>query len=318
MSTRSLSEAAIASLRGFESRHAVRSKGSLATVLFMTRRMREEGLPFPLAALRTKNKGQVAGLGKDPVQKILADHKIGRILAEEGGRTSRGSLGLAEAYAKEINKLHGEGSVSVANIGKVEEWWADRVRGYFNQQCFKLEIDPGHAISTVVSLLLREARRRQHEMTGTKVEGAVLQHLVGAKLELLLGPGKISHRSSSTADAPGGRSGDFQLGDAAIHVTTFPGEALLRKCDANIKSGSRPVIVCPRDKVPVAVSLADGLGLRDRVEIYEAEAFISTNVNEMAKFATSKLRPTVVELLQTYNAIVAKAETDQSLKIEWK
>ena len=52
--------------------------------------------------------------------------------------------------------------------------------------------------------------------------GAVLQHLVGAKLDCALGHGHLQHNSFSTADAPNERAGDFFLGDVAIHVTTSP------------------------------------------------------------------------------------------------
>lgn len=38
------------------------------------------------------SKGQVLGLGVSAVQAILSDYGINKVLAAEGGRTSRGSI----------------------------------------------------------------------------------------------------------------------------------------------------------------------------------------------------------------------------------
>jgi hypothetical protein len=54
-----------------------------------------------------------------------------------------------------------------------------------------------------------------------------MQHMVGAKLDCALGQGKFEHNSYSTSDQQSGRSGEFFLGDVAIHVATAPGEAVV-------------------------------------------------------------------------------------------
>src|SRR5258708_38271723 len=78
-------------------------KGGLCVALVVTETARERGLPMDAKMLRTEEGGQVAGLGRAAVQKILEAHKIAKVLAEEGGRTSRGSLGLMEAYVETLN-----------------------------------------------------------------------------------------------------------------------------------------------------------------------------------------------------------------------
>jgi hypothetical protein len=62
-------------------------------------------LPMPWQAEEfiTAGSGQVKGLGKSAVQNILSDHGIYKILAEEGGRTSRGSMGLMKTYLDFLN-----------------------------------------------------------------------------------------------------------------------------------------------------------------------------------------------------------------------
>jgi len=77
----------------------------------------------------------------------------------------------------------------------------------------------------------------------------MLQHLVGAKLDLVLGNGKIEHHGFSVADQSTERRGDYEVEGVAIHVTTHPSEALVRKCAANLQAGLKPVIVTIGDGV---------------------------------------------------------------------
>ncbi len=307
-------EIVLTKLAIFQDEHDAGTKGPLATLLFMTRKVQESGLPFPSEKLRTDKKGQVAGLGREPVQKILLDYGIKRVLAEEGGRTSRGSLGLAENYVTLLNDLSTKGLVDAAALKQIESWWVDRIKEYFNRQCFKVDIDHSLSISKVVALVLEAARERQKEMPHVNVEGTVLQHLVGAKLSLALGMKDMKYHKASEADL--GRAGDFELADSVIHVTTAPGENLFAKCKRNIQAGLRPIVVCPHEKTEGATMLADNAGIKDRVEVYNAEGFISMNVNELAQFKGERLRTTVGDLLNRYNEIVENTENDTSLRIE--
>lgn len=86
-------------LTDFRDANSLKSKGQLAVMLHITRLAVESGLPLDPETLRTGKEGQVKGLGKGRVQNILKDHGITRVLAEEGGRTSRGSLGNASMWA---------------------------------------------------------------------------------------------------------------------------------------------------------------------------------------------------------------------------
>ncbi len=79
--------------------------------------------------------------------------------------------------------------------------------------------------------------------------GAVLQHLVGAKLDCAMGVGCFEHNSFSKSDEQSGRSGDFLINDVAIHVTTAPGEAVLERCRQNLSDGLYVIIVSLPDKM---------------------------------------------------------------------
>lgn len=300
-----------AALDAFRDTHKVNTKGKLALVLFVSRRARQLGLPLDAHQMLTTNRGQVHGLGKAAVQAILADYGITRVLAEEAGRTSRGSIGLMVTYVAALNALEvGEPALLAA----VEAYWANRVRLYFSSKPFVVRCDLNRCIRAVVRDLLAQAARRQQEAGGTMYLGAVLQHLIGAKLETMA-PGRIHHHGASVADDPGERSGDFLLEDVVIHVTTAPGEAVVRKCKANIDSGKRPIIVTLTDKIGVAVGLAQNAGLEERIDVIDAEQFLATNVYEWSKFRADARRATLGRLVEAYNKIIGECETDPSLRL---
>ena len=148
--------------------------------------------------------------------------------------------------------------------------------------------------------------------------GAVLQHLVGAKLDCVLGKGKFHHNSFSTADAPGQRAGDFLVGDVAIHVTTSPGEAVIERSQENIDKNQRPVLVTLQRGLTAAEVLAENKRLSNRIDIFEVEQFIALNLYEIGKFGEAGRKTAVADLVERYNEIVEEFETDPSLKIEFK
>jgi hypothetical protein len=144
----------------------------------------------------------------------------------------------------------------------------------------------------------------------------MLQHLVGAKLDLVLGKGHVSHHGASEADQADDRAGDFVFGDVAIHTTTHPGEALVRKCAANLDAGLRPLIVTTTSQTPVADGLAEAQGINDRIDVLDVEQFLAANLHERALFRSENRGPKTLELINRYNELVTAFETDPSLRIE--
>lgn len=299
-------------LKDFAAKHKISTKGPLSLVLVITRSAKRQSPPYTSEKFLTRQGGQVAGLGRAAVRAILADHGIHRVLAEEGGRTSRGSIGRMQAYLDLLNSLRLEG---LLDFEQIEKWWVGRVKEYFASKPFRLKADPSKSLRSIVAELIEAAFARQRECPGTMVAGAVLQHLVGAKLELSLPRTKIDHEGFSVADAPGGRKGDFLIGDTAIHVTTAPTEALIRKCCDNLEENLRPLIVTTQSGAEGARALAKNAGVEDRIDILEVEQFVATNVYEWSRFENAKRPVSIRELVKTYNSIIEKSETDPSLKI---
>jgi len=290
-------------------------QGPLCVALVMTQQARKAGLPLDPGQLLTEGGGQVLGLGKGAVQSILTRHGITRVLASEGGRTSRGSIGNMREYVALLNQLHAKGA---AELDAIEGFWIERVHEFFAAKPFKIRLDASRSLRTVVRDVLGQAEDRQKTMPGVYYAGAVMQHMVGAKLDCALGQGNFEHNSYSTSDQQSGRRGDFFVGDVAIHVTTAPGEAVIERCRDNINDGIRPVLVTGQRGLSVAEGLADNAGLGDRIDIFEIEQFIALNLYELGKFAADGRRVAVSDLVNRYNEIINDVETDPSLKIEFK
>ncbi len=299
-------------LAAFAEEHGVTTKGPLSVMLVLTRSAASKKPPYKDKDFLSPQGGQVAGLGRSAVQAILSDHGISRILAEEGGRTSRGSIKRMKHYVRLLNGLAEENTL---DFKKIEAWWIDRVQKFFTSQPFRIKIDQSKSLRRIVGELIEAAFARQEECPGTMIAGAVMQHLVGAKLQVALPKSKIEHKGFSVADAPGGRKGDFLVGDTAIHVTTAPTEALIRKCRDNLAKNIRPVIITTDSGAGGAHALARNAEIADRIDILEIEQFVATNVYEWSAFIQAKRPPKVAELVEEYNKIIDSSETDPSLKI---
>ena len=92
-------------LQQFRESARITGKGALAVVLHVTRYARDYGLPLHADDLITEGSGQVLGLGKGAIQKILADHGIMQVLAEEGaipvivGRNEKENIAALNEFA---------------------------------------------------------------------------------------------------------------------------------------------------------------------------------------------------------------------------
>lgn len=289
------------------------TKGPLCVALVITRHAKENSLPLNSEDLYTGSGGQVLGLGKGRVQSILKDYGITRVLANEGGRTSRGSIGNMRDYVAFLNNTYQDPGFS---LDEVEKYWIAQVNAYFQSKPFKLSVDHSNSMVRVVAALLEQAAKRQQESNGTQYVGALLQHLVGAKLDCLYGDNSVEHHSVSTSDSQTSRHGDFYLGDTAIHVTTAPSEALLQKCKSNLEAGLKPLIVTLRKGQTVAEGLAENQGIKDRVDIFPIEQFLSANIYELGSFDAPGRKTAIEKLIDRYNQLVDEHETDGSLRIE--
>lgn len=298
-------------LSAFKNDNGFVGVGAMGTALILTRKALRSGLPLAVDDLLTAGGGQVSGLNGTNINKILLEYGVTHRVGTEAGRTSRGTPALARIYAVFINEL----SLDESALRDVEEWWVGRFIDFFNSQPFKLNYDTSRSLAAVIEDLLSQAVVRQKKNPGTMYAGAVLQHLVGAKLELALPELSIVHNGASVADAVSARSGDFVIDNTILHCTMSPGDALLIKCKENLRSGSQPIILTVGKGVVAAQNLAETHGIEGRVEVMDALQFLAANLYEMSLFKASDRRIKVAQLVEKYNQIISAHESDASLRI---
>lgn len=308
-----MSSALINELDRFYTEHRFNSKGKLSVALVITEHARKRGFPLNPETLVTEGGGQVYGLGKGAVQSILNRHQIDKVLAQEGGRTSRGSIGNMREYVDFLNALSEKETI---DIDAVELFWIAKVNIFFAAKPLKVRLDSSQGLRSLIRDLIQQADTRQKESQGVYYVGAIIQHLVGAKLDCALGEGHFTHNSFSTSDAQTGRNGDFFIGNVALHITTTPTESVIARCKDNLNRGQRPIIVTTKRGLTLAEGLAENVDLGNRIDIFEIEQFIALNLYEFAKFDEQGRTVAVSDLVNRYNQIVLQYETDPSLLIE--
>lgn len=287
---------------------------TLTTGLVVSRMIRD-GLPITSDRLRSKNNSQVRGMSGKSVAGILADHGEHRLFTREGGRTSRGTLPKAQEFAARINSVSRVNLISTnpAEVASaLEAFFTEKTRrDFFDKQRIKVDIDPQKPVSQVIHDILSASSERSDKPTGV-----ILQHLVGAKLELRFPDIEIGRDQASAADVQTNREGDFQVGTTAFHVTVAPMEKLMDRCRDNLRHGLRPVVLVPAGRVSAASQITEIAGLFDRVSVVEGESFIGTNIEEIAQYDTDKIKEGLARLIRRYNERIEAVEVDQSLRID--
>jgi len=284
----------------------------LSVALVLTRNVREAKFPLTSSDFITEGKGQVKGLGGDAVQKILKDHGISRLLAKEGGRTSRGSISNMEKYVHFLNQLFENGML---DLNQIEAWWVGQVRDFFAAFPLKLKLVSGMSVQSALDSLFEEAIKRQEESQGTMVVGSLMQHLVGAKLEVLYPDIQIDHHGASVADEPTGRPGDFFVNSCSIHVTTTPTERLMFKCQENLDAGYSGLVITTDRGVVSVDNLSENQSLTGRIDTLDIQQFLVGNLLEWSTFEAGSRHESFSKLIESYNRIIEECETDPSLKI---
>jgi hypothetical protein len=85
------------------------------------------------------------------------------VLASEGGRTSRGSIGNMREYVALLNQLHSDGR---ADLDAIEAFWIARVHEFFAAKPFRIRLDASCSLRTVVRDVLDQAEERQKTTPG--------------------------------------------------------------------------------------------------------------------------------------------------------
>ncbi|EMU1904383.1 DUF4928 family protein [Salmonella enterica] len=274
-----------------------------------------DGLPITDARLYSDGKSQVRGLSGPTISKILERHGETRTFTREGGRTSRGTIYLAAAFREVLNNTLIPEDIHIDTVfvsTQLEEFFTQCVRlDYFDKQRITINLDHTRPVSVVVGEIIKATAERSDKPTGV-----VLQHLIGAKLQLRFPDIEIGSDRANAADLQTDREGDFQIGTTAFHVTTAPMEKLISRCAENKRAGYRPIILTLESKVIAARQMADNVGMSDQISVQAAETFIGNNIEEIAIYDGDKIREGLARLIRTYNARINAIEVDKSLMID--
>lgn len=125
----------------------------------------------------------------------------------------------------------------------------------------------------------------------------------------------MARHGFSVADRSTSRNADFHINGVAIHVTTHPGEALVRKAAANLKAGLKPLIITTGEGVTVARYHLKNTEWATRVDVLDAAQFLTANIYERSLFQTGEGEITMNGIIERYNEIVEECEVDPVLRI---
>ena len=115
---------------------------------------------------------------------------------------------------------------------------------------------------------------------------------MAAKLCMVMPKGSFEIHGASVADVPTDRNGDFVIYNTIVHCTAMPGTLLIEKRKANLRTGCHPVIVTIFERGHTALNLAEDAGLAGRVEVWNVQQFLSSNIYEHGLFDESKRNST--------------------------
>lgn len=172
----------------------------------------------------------------------------------------------------------------------------------------ELKVNKMHSSQVWVKAILENAKGHS--------DGAVEQHLVGAKLARRFRGIEISNHPAHAGDRQTDRAGDFAISQLAYHVTSAPSRDVLQKCAENTRVGLQPVLLVPREQEKRALILAQDEGVDKDVAIISIENFVALNIMELATEENKDFFSILQEIVEIYNKRLSEVETDLSLQIE--
>lgn len=300
-------------------------KGRLYGALIVLSQLESGSWQFSeLSEVKSTDKGDffgdrsIRGHTASRIAKVLReknrDHLIPSGSAGEQGRTSTGTkragLDLIILIWKSLESADNPKQQAPALVDHL----FGKVLGLLDQhaELGGIEID-FKANETISSFITRLAS------ADVSNPGALLQHLVGAKLEMRYEDDNIAlaHHSASTADVQTGRLGDFEIGTTVFHVTKTPTADHVRKALQNANSGRRAYILTTSPTIAQSIARevikANEL---NRIEIFALDQFITQNLDELAIFNKDAAVGKLKQLLERYNKLISEHERDKSLLIQ--
>lgn len=272
----------------------------------------DPGKFFSDRSIRNHTTNRLSSVLRSHGREYLIPPSDGGESGRTSGATKRAGLDLIKLVRTALEnapegELERQGNLLVSYLYEKIFSLLDR---YYLLGGIDIPFNASESISTYISKLL-EAHRTN--------AGALLQHLVGAKLELRFQgqPVTIAHHSSATADVQTGRLGDFEIGSTVFHVTKRANDGHYRKAKQNADNGRKVYLLTPENVLLGTKNFAEQScqGFSKKVNIFSVEQFLVQNLDELAVFERDNALRQLKILLEKYNELITRYENDQSLKI---
>ncbi|HSV14414.1 MAG TPA: DUF4928 family protein [Tepidisphaeraceae bacterium] len=252
--------------------------------------------------------GRISGTSAERVESILAALDPRIQVNQYAGRTSTGPTKAARILLQVfqragLDRVNGEERGQLLHL--CQKYMCDRLWQLQAGRPIYFVLDPALTLKQNLARLIEQQREYERDR-------AVAQHLVGAKLELRFPrkhyPDVIINRDSvDAADASEQKPGDFVVGDSVFHVTIAPTKKHFEKCEQNVLSNLRPILLVPEIQL-AAVAGALRLQYSTKIDVFSIESFIAQNVEELSAFSYGSMRSRVRDLVQIYNDRIDQAE----------
>lgn len=287
------------------------AKGSIAAALVVLDRLQSDYI-LDISAHVAGGESQIAGLSTKSVERILAAYGETRPLSSVGGRTNRGARGDVAALLTAMKclnlKLESEDKRNKTLMAMQKHVVEKYVSLQFAVQRVKVAFNGSDATWKFIHAIIQNARQ-------SGKAGPVAEYLVGAKLAIRFPDKTIRNKRASSSDVQAGYSGDFEIGNTALHVTIAPMPELYNKCRGNLERGLRVYLLVP-DAVVFGARQNAGQAATGRIAVESIESFVATNIDELCEFDGNRLKSGLRRLLETYNTRVDEVEFDKSLLID--
>lgn len=299
---------------------AFATAGGLSLALILTRRA-NEGLPMRREDFVSKGGTQVSGLQPSMVQRILAEHGITRVLHRTAGRTNPGSLGLMNAYVTVLNGLHEDGSLTVHDMGILEEFWVGKVREHFarnpdESSLIRVRLPENGAASPSAILrgILAQADAMRRGTTGGVLDAAMRLLAVAAVTSEAVGDAHIA--VVEDAGRPSFAPYDFRVSDTSFHVSSVPGEQVLERCRAERGRGRLPVVLTCQDGVVATRMMFRRANIQDGCEAFDLADWLATGLAREGRHSADGAAAALIRLIARYNDLVAATPALSAPRIE--
>jgi len=150
---------------------------------------------------------------------------------------------------------------------------------------------------------------------GSALIGRFFTDIVAATLEVSSVQRRDKYKPSEENFNRTEFGGSVRVADALVHITTVPSEDLMAKCRDNRKEGLNPVVIVRRDCIGYTHQIARQASIGNQIDIVDIEQFVCINLLKWSRFDSSQRTATLEKLVNAYNDIVDRCETDPSLRI---